>query len=104
MNRHDFQSASAPLNVEGFPAVWCLPVKSAQCLGVLLQLLLVSALARLSAALSTVLCRSDRLTSTVHMFFHLRDALHQILNCFRHQASDCLEDTSKDGSHEVQGL
>ena len=32
----------------------------------------------------------DRLTSSGHMFFHLRDALHQIMNCCLHQILDCL--------------
>ena len=41
---------------------------------------------------------SQRLTSSVNMFFHLRDAQHQILDClFSHRASGCSTDTSKDG-------
>ena len=46
--------------------------------------------------------RLEALSSgSVHTFFHLRDPLHQLLDC--HRAADCSQDTSKDGTHEVQG-
>ena len=86
VNRHDFLSASAPLNVRGCPsslvstsAVGTVPWRTATA---------PAAPARFSAAWARSVAISNRLTRSVHMRFHLRHDLHQILGCvFRHRAS-----------------
>ena len=86
VNRHDFQSASNTLNVRRFPCSlvptravvspltcsWC------SCCGYCCCLCRSGAV---PCPLSSKGSISDRLTCSVHMLFHLRDALHQILDC-----------------------